>query len=47
MKLLAVVTEAKSIQRMLRHLGEATEPPAREPARGPPYWTSRVLRRRA
>jgi len=47
MKLLAVVTEAKSIQRMLRHLGEATEPPAREPARGPPYWKSRVLRRRA
>jgi hypothetical protein len=47
MKLLAVVTEAKSIQRMLRHLGEATEPPAREPARGPPYWKSRVLRRSA
>jgi hypothetical protein len=47
MKLLAVVTEAKSIQRMLRHVGEATEPPAREPARGPPYWKSRVLRRSA
>jgi hypothetical protein len=47
MKLLAVVTEPKSIERMLRHLGEATEPPAREPARGPPYWKSRVLRRSA
>jgi hypothetical protein len=47
MKLLAVVTEAKPIRRMLRHLGEATEPPVREPARGPPYWKSRVLRRSA
>jgi hypothetical protein len=47
MKLLAVVTDPKSIQRMLRHLGEATEPPTREPARGPPYWKSRVLRRSA
>ena len=47
MKLLAVVTDATSIQRMLRHLGEATDPPAREPARGPPYWKSRVLRRSA
>jgi hypothetical protein len=47
MKLLAVVTEAKAIRRMLRHLGEATEPPVREPARGPPYCKSRVLRRSA
>jgi len=47
MKLLAVVTEAKSVRRMLRHLGEASEPPQREPARGPPYWKSRVLGRSA
>ena len=47
MKLLAMVTEPKSIRRMLRHLGEPTEPPVREPARGPPYWKSRVLRRSA
>ena len=45
MKLLAMVTEPNSIRRLLRHLGEPTEPPAREPARGPPYWKSRVLRR--
>ena len=37
----------RSIQRMLRHVGEPTEPPVREPARGPPYWKSRVLRRSA
>jgi hypothetical protein len=47
MKLLAVVTDPKSMERILRHLREATEPPKREPARGPPYWKSRVLRRSA
>jgi hypothetical protein len=40
-----VVTEPKSIQRVLRHLGDATEAPARAPTRGPPYWKSSVLRR--
>jgi Putative transposase len=47
MKLLALVTDPKSIRRLLRHLGEPTEAPPREPARGPPYWRSRVLRRAA
>jgi hypothetical protein len=47
MKLLAVVTEPKSIERILRHLGEPTEPPKRAPARGPPFWKSSVLRRSA
>jgi len=28
-------------------LGESTDAPARAPARGPPYWRSRVLRRAA
>ena len=32
---------------MLRHLGGATEPPRRAPARDPPSYKSRVLRRRA
>ena len=31
----------------LRPLGEPTEAPERTPARGPPYWRSRVLRRQA
>jgi hypothetical protein len=47
MKLLAMVTDEKSIARFLRKLGEPTDPPRRLPARGPPYWKSRVLRRLA
>lgn len=47
MKLLALVTEPKSVARYLRALGEPTDPPARAPARGPPYWQSQVLRRGA
>jgi hypothetical protein len=47
MDLVALVTDPASIRRVLRHLGEPTDPPAREPARGPPYWKSRVLRRSA
>ena len=47
MRLLAMVTDAKNIARYLRGLGEATDAPTRAPARGPPYWKSRVLRRAA
>jgi hypothetical protein len=47
MRLLAMVTETKSVARYLRALGEPTEAPARTAARGPPYWRSRVLRRGA
>jgi len=46
MRLLARVTELKNVARFLRHLGEPAEPPLRAPARDPPYWQSRVLRRR-
>ena len=45
LKLVAMVTDAKSIARFLKRLGEPTEPPPRLPARGPPYWKSTVLRR--
>jgi hypothetical protein len=45
MRLVALVTEAASVRRFLRGLGESTDAPARAPARGPPYWRSRVLRR--
>jgi hypothetical protein len=45
MRLLAMVTDPKSVARYLRGLGEPTEAPTRTPARGPPYWKSRVLRR--
>lgn len=46
MRLLALVTDPKSVARFMRHLGEPLEPPARAPARDPPFWQSRVLRRR-
>jgi hypothetical protein len=45
MKLLAFVTDPKSVARYLRSLGEPTDAPARAPARGRPYWKSTVLRR--
>ena len=44
MKLVAMVTDPKSVTRLLRGLGEPTEAPERVPARGPPYWKSTVLR---
>jgi uncharacterized protein YbaR (Trm112 family) len=45
MRLVAMVTDEKSVRRYLRALGEPTELPQRSPARGPPYWQSRALRR--
>jgi hypothetical protein len=42
-----MMTEAKSITRYLRAIGERTDAPARAPARGPPFWASRALRRHA
>jgi hypothetical protein len=47
MQLVAIVTDPRSVKRMLRHLRAPTDPPVREPARGPPYCKSRVLRRSA
>ena len=47
MKLVALLTEPRSIARYLEKLGEATEPPSRTPSRGPPHWISTVLRQRA
>jgi hypothetical protein len=47
MKLVALVTESKSIARYLTKLGEPIDVPARSTSRGPPYWKSTVLRRKA
>lgn len=47
MRLLAMVTESEEVRRYLRGIGEPTELPKQGPARGPPYWQSRVLRRKA
>jgi hypothetical protein len=47
MKLLALVTDSKGSARYLRALGEPTDVPRRSPSRGPPFWRSTVLRRKA
>ena len=46
MKLRALVFRAESIERYLRHLGEPIEPLPLSPARGPPYFKSRAVRRK-
>ncbi len=46
MRLVALVQEPENIARYLRHLGLPSEVPALAAARGPPFWQSRVLRRR-
>ena len=46
MRLCALITAAASIERLLRHIGEPTETPPLSPARGPPFFKSRVLRRK-
>jgi hypothetical protein len=46
MRLVAVLKEPARIARYLAAVGEATEVPRRSPSRGPPYWKSRVLRRK-
>ena len=47
MKLLAMVTDPQSVTRLLHKLGEPVEVAGRSPSRGPPYWKSSVLRRKA
>ena len=47
MKLVAMLTKRESITRYLAAIGELTDVPERSPSRGPPYWKSTVLRRKA
>ena len=46
MKLRALVMTSAGIERYLAWLGEPTEPPTLAPARAPPFFKSRVIRRR-
>jgi hypothetical protein len=46
MRLLAMLTDPKSIRRYLAKVGEPTEPSARSPSLGPPFWKSVVLRQK-
>lgn len=47
MKLIALVIDLQSAARYLAKIGERTEVPGRSQSRGPPYWKSTVLRRKA
>jgi hypothetical protein len=47
MKLIAMLTETKSVARYLAGIGELTDVPGRSPSRGPPSWKSVVLRKKA
>ncbi len=47
MKLLSLVTDVAEAGRFARKLGDPPALPPRAPARGPPYWQSRALRRLA
>jgi len=47
MKLLAMVTDTKSIRRFLVSTDEPLDAPTRSPNRGPPFWQSTVPRRNA
>ncbi len=38
MQIIAFVTDASTIQKILGHIGEPTQPPTISPARGPPLW---------
>jgi hypothetical protein len=40
-----VPADLASAARFLRQRGEPTEPPSRAPARAPPYWQSKIVRR--
>jgi hypothetical protein len=44
MQLKAFITSAKSLERLCLKLGDSTAPPERAPARGPPYFASKVVR---
>ncbi len=46
MKLRALVITSAGIDRYLNWLGEPTEPPQLAPSRGPPFFKSRVIRRK-
>ena len=46
-KKMAMLTEPRNMARYLTGIGELAEVPARAPSRGPPYWKSVVLRRKA
>jgi hypothetical protein len=38
MRIIACITDAAPVERILRYIGEPSHPPPIAPARGPPAW---------
>ena len=47
MRIIAFITDADTVQKILDHLGESTLPPRIAPARGPPLWEAAMAQERA
>jgi hypothetical protein len=40
MRIIALITEASTVRKILDHISESTLPPRIAPARGPPLWVT-------
>jgi hypothetical protein len=47
MRIIAFITEAGTVRKILDHLGESTQPPRIAPARGTPLWEAAMASERA
>ncbi|MDP2761363.1 MAG: IS91 family transposase [Sideroxyarcus sp.] len=47
MRIIAFITEASTVRKILDHLGESTLPPIIAPARGPPLWEAAMASEQA
>ena len=47
MRIIAFITEAGTVRKILEHLGESAQPPRIAPARGPPLWEAAMASERA
>jgi hypothetical protein len=47
MRIIAFITEAGTVRKILDHLGEPTQSPKIAPARGPPLWVAAMASERA
>jgi hypothetical protein len=47
MRIIAFITDAGTVRKILDHLGESAQPPRIAPARGPPLWEAAMAQERA
>lgn len=47
MRIIAFITDAGTVRKILDHLGESTLPPCIAPARGPPLWEAAMASEQA